>query len=219
MKACPYALFWTPKLSLSPFPLCSWLWAAELRVRLPGLFFCLFHGTSDPGKDLHKMPIPLKSPKQDWSRTLAMLGMSFPAVDWGVKLCFQSQHYKWALLSDQIAAKSISLQTRWCSGSWKGHGLNHLQVNYCHEGNATAEGLRGKNLMCISLFLEILHPALQPAELPFCFEVVGLPTCPSPSHMQQRNLCVVGDFFPLLRWRFILTAQLAQISFLQYFTN
>lgn len=86
--------------------------------------------------------------------------------------------------------------------------------------------VRGKNLMCISLFLELLVPALQPAEFPAHFPLAlrlwdFLLSCPelSPSHTQQRNLCVVGDFFFPLRWRFILTAQLAQIYFLQNFTN
>lgn len=36
-----------------------------------------------------------------------MPGMSFPAVNQGVKLCFQSQHYKWALLTDQIWLKAF----------------------------------------------------------------------------------------------------------------
>lgn len=111
-----------------------------------------------------------------------MLGMSFPAVDWGVKLCFQSQHYKWALLTDQIAAKSISLQRRWCSGSWKGHGLNHLQINYCHEGSATAEGCEGEesdvHISISGAFWSCIAASWVPSTVPFCFEVVGLPTCP-----------------------------------------
>lgn len=61
-----------------------------------------------------------------------------------MKLCFQSQHYKWALLTDQILVKSISLQRRWCSISRKRHELSHLQNIYCHRGNATAEDCEGE---------------------------------------------------------------------------
>lgn len=169
---------------------CS-LWAAgcELQrcMRLPGSFFCLFH-TFKAHLTLHKMPIPLKSPKQNWSKTWVMLGMSFPVVDWGVKLCFQSQHYKWALLTEQIAAKSISLQRRWCSGSWKGHRLNHLQIIYCQEGNATAEGWEGEESdVHISIQLSSQHSSLL---------LWACGTSYLSSHMQQRNLCVWEIIFP-----------------------
>lgn len=144
-------LFWTPKLSLSPFPLSSCLCTCET-ARVLFLPFSHIQGTSDPGKDLHKKPIPLKSPKQDWSKTSVMLGMSFPVVDWGVKLCFQSQHYKWALLTDQMSAKSISLQRRWCSGSWKGHGLNHLQIIYLLWRQCHSRRLWGGRIWCAYLY-------------------------------------------------------------------
>lgn len=85
--------------------------------------------------------------------------------------------------------------------------------------------VRGKNLMCKSLFLELLDPALQPDELPAQFPLAlslwdFLPFLPvSLTQREQRNLCVVRDVFFPLRQRFILTAQLAQIYFLQNFTN
>jgi len=41
----------------------------------------LFRCAADLGKDLHKMPSPLQSPKQDLSKTSVMPGMSCPAVN------------------------------------------------------------------------------------------------------------------------------------------
>lgn len=56
--------------------------------------------------------------------------------------------------------------------------------------------------MCISLFLVLLVPALQPAASPAQFPSapsspeLPLPcTAPAPSHTQQRDLCAVANFF------------------------
>lgn len=105
-------------IKISPFQTLS-LSQHTQRNWLPGCVLPFSHvqGASDLGKDLCKMPSLLQSPKQDLNKTPVMPGMSFPAVNCGVELCFQSQHYKWALLTDQKSLKSVSQQRRWCSVS------------------------------------------------------------------------------------------------------
>lgn len=77
-KLCPSALFRTPELSLSPpAPGC----APQSCARGSALPFPHRWDAPDLGKDPHKMPRPLKSPKEGLSKTSVMPGMSFPAMN------------------------------------------------------------------------------------------------------------------------------------------